>query len=120
MFECGDVKGVELISSFKELVELDLDSSVLVEVEFCVPERTCSLKLLICRSQDSLERVAVVLHLAGVASSFATLDMLNLARDERYGNVQNCRVDVSRRSVSICLKDGLIEVVAESVSMVGD
>jgi hypothetical protein len=112
------VCGAAVIDSFETLGSLELHDSVLIGVDLCVQTKTCKVQLMLYETPDSTSRITATLVMGGVTSCAATLDFASLASNAKFGNIQNCRVDVDRNIVRLYLADGLLEVAAESVSLI--
>ena len=79
---------------------------------------TCVLDLRMFETPEAATRINAALHLEGVSSILASLDMFNLSSYSQFGNVQTCHVEVQRKMIRLYLVDGLIEVAARSLQLV--
>ena len=109
-----------LVSSIRDLANIELHDAVLGDVELRMRERSCAVKLLMFETPESRQRVGATLSFEGITSCVASLDFRSLVDNARSGNVSNCRVDIDHKITRLYLADGLLEITADSVSLVTD
>lgn len=109
---------MEPINAIRDLACLEFHDAVLEHFALCVRTSSCAVRLLIFDSPESTQRVAVTVSHEGVSSCVATFDLRSLVDNAGSGNVQNCRVDVDCNITRLYLLDGLLEIAADSLTLI--